>query len=278
MVSFATGYAQQLYLLAEEGIHQAKKDNAQYWYVDGSFPEEYPNLWTEERIAGLNKLIDTLAVKPIFHGNFKAPLASDIEEVRKKSVDNVYAEIDLAANLKAPLIIHGGAIVEPRLVIKAKKNALDHYVRSLEAIVTYAQQKNVLILLENLSNYKNYRPFHYIFTLLEEYRYVFERIQDEHVKFFFDIGHSAICEGDPVAVIHEFYKNIWGMSLSNNDGVRDLHLGLDQGLVNYEQVVSKIVECQWQGIIAFEVRGREFQRNIRDLEDIYQLVLAKQVA
>lgn len=214
-------------------------------------------------------------VKPIFHGNFKAPLATDIEEVRKKSVENVYMEIDLAAELDAPLIIHGGAIVEPRLVIKAKKDALDHYVRSLEAIVNYAQQKNVVILLENLSNYKNYRPFHYIFTTPDEYRYVFERIGDDHVKFFFDVGHAAICEGDPVAVIQEFHQLIWGMSLSNNDGVRDLHLGLDQGLISYENVVSKIIECQWKGVIAFEVRGREFQRNIKDLENIYQLVMAK---
>lgn len=60
MTRFATAYAQQLYLLAEAGIHQAKKDNAQYWYVDGSFPEEYPNLWSDKRIASLNKLIHEL--------------------------------------------------------------------------------------------------------------------------------------------------------------------------------------------------------------------------
>lgn len=60
MKQFATAYAQQLYLLAEEGIRQAKKDNANYWYVDGSFPEEYPELWTEKRIIGLNHLIDEL--------------------------------------------------------------------------------------------------------------------------------------------------------------------------------------------------------------------------
>jgi len=278
MTHFATAYAQQLYLLAEEGAVQAHKDNAQYWYVDGSFPEEYLENWSDERIANLNKLINDLQVKPIFHGNFKAPLASDVEGVRKSSVENVFVEIDLAAKISAPLIIHGGAIVEPRLVIKAKKDALDHYLKSLEEIVAYAKQKNVTILLENLSNYLNYRPFHYIFTTPNEYRYVFEKITDDHVKFFFDVGHAAICDGNPVAVIEEFHQRIWGMSFSNNDGVRDMHLGLDQGLISYEDVVSKIIECNWQGVVAFEVRGREFQRNIADLEKIYHAVCGQNAA
>ena len=278
MTEFVTAYAQQLYLLAEEGAVQAKKDGATYWYIDGSFPEEYPEHWPDERITALNKLTQELAVKPIFHGNFKVSLASDVEQVRQAAVAHVLKEVDLAAKLSAPLIIHGGAIVEPRLVIKAKKDALDQYVRSLETIVAYAKQKNVTILLENLSNYKNYRPFHYIFTTPDEYRYVFERIGDEHVKFFFDVGHAVICEGDPVAVIEEFHHRIWGMSFSNNDGVRDLHLGLDQGLISYHDVVKKIVECQWQGVIAFEVRGREFERNVRDLEEIYQAVETRDAA
>lgn len=278
MNQFATAYAQQLYLFAEEGIQQAKKDGADYWYIDGSFPEEYPQLWSDQRIHELNELIHELQVKPIFHGNFKAPLASDVEAIRQVAVENVFAEIDLAAKLSAPLIIHGGAIVEPRLVIKAKKEALDAYLRSLELIVNYAKKKNVMILLENLSNYLNYRPFHYIFTTPDEYRYVFDRIKDDNVKFFFDVGHAAICNGDPAAVIHEFHDSIWGMSLSNNDGVRDMHLGLDQGIISYENIVSKIIECQWRGVVAFEVRGREFNRNINDLNEIYRSVIARNAA
>src|SRR5579872_7157044 len=177
------GYAQQLYYLAEEGIQQAYKDGAQYWYVDGSFPEEYPDQWTKERIDSLVKKINEYNITPLFHGNFKAPLSSDITHVREVGIKTVIAEIDLAAELSAPLILHGGVIVEPRLVIKAKKIALDNYIRSLDVIVSYAERKNVQILLENLSNYKNHRPFHYIFTTPEEYKYVFDRI-DDNVYFF----------------------------------------------------------------------------------------------
>lgn len=264
-----TGYAQQQYFLAEQGLLQARNDGANYWYIDGSFPEEYPGNWSDERIKLLNQQVLLYNIKPIFHGNFKLPLASDVSEVREAAVRKVLSEVDLSSELDAPLIIHGGAIVEPRLVIKAKKEALDNYLRSLENIVSYAEKKKVTILLENLSNYKNYRPFHYIFTTADEYRYVFDRIGAENVHFFFDVGHGAICEGEPVSIIQEFHKRIWGMSLSNNDGVRDLHLGLHQGIIDYQQIVNAIIETNWQGVIAFEVRGRSFAQSVDDLTKLF---------
>lgn len=269
-----TAYAQQLYFFAEQGIEQAKTDGANYWYIDFSLPEEYPKNWSVERIDALIKQIQINQIKPILHGNFKIPLATDIDNVRNEALKTVLSEVDLAAELSAPLIIHGGAIVEPRLVIKAKRDALHHYLKNLESIVTYAAKKGVTILLENLSNYKNYRPFHYIFTTPEEYRFIFDRLNAENMLFFFDIGHGAICDGDPVAVIHEFHQKIWGMSFSNNDGVRDLHMGINKGFVDYEKVVSKIIETSWKGVVAFEVRDRSFKQNIDDLNKIFSKVHA----
>lgn len=269
ITKFITAYAQQHYFFAEEGIMQAKQDNTNYWYIDGSLPEEYPHNWSTQRITSLVNQINEFNIKPIFHGNFKLPLSLDVAAVRETAVKEVLAEVDLSAELGAPLIIHGGAIVEPRLVIKAKKEGLDNYLKSLDTIVAHAEKKGVTILLENLSNYKNYRPFHYIFTTPEEYKYVFDRIDAKHVQFFFDAGHGAICEGDPVAVVKEFHQRIWGMSFSNNDGVRDLHLGIHQGIVDYQKVVNAIIEANWQGVLAFEVRGRSFAQSVDDVTKLF---------
>ncbi|HSW68539.1 MAG TPA: sugar phosphate isomerase/epimerase family protein [Gammaproteobacteria bacterium] len=267
---FITAYAQQHYYWAERGIIQASEDGANYWYIDGSLPGEYPEKWSIQRIASLNKMIRQYNVKPIFHGNFKLPLAADVLQVRERAVRSVFDEVDLCSELSAPLILHGGVIVEPRLVIKAKKDALDNYLRSIEFIVEYAREKNVTVLLENLSNYKNYRPFHYIFTTPEEYKYVLDRIGDEHVHLFFDVGHGAICDGDPALVIQEFHKRIWGMSFSNNDGIRDLHLGINRGVVDYQKIIDTIVNVAWKGVIAFEVRGRSFSQSVDDVSQLFE--------
>ena len=265
-----TAYAQQHYFLAEQGIQQAKTDGANYWYIDGSLPEEYPDQWPQARINALVEQIKSFNIKPIFHGNFKLPLSADLKEVREIAVKQVLAEIDLSAKLGAPLIIHGGAIVEPRLVLKAKKEALDNYLRSLEIIAAYAERQSVTILLENLANYKNYRPFHYIFTTPEEYQYIFDRIDARHMQFFFDVGHGAICEGNPCAVIEQFHHRLWGLSFSNNDGVRDLHLGVHQGIIDYQHIVNTIIATGWRGVLAFEVRGQSFSQSINDVTQLFE--------
>lgn len=266
---FVTAYAQQQYLLAEEGIEQARIDQANMWYIDASLVEEYPKNWSSNRIDTLLKNIDNYKIKPLLHGNFKLPLASDVSEVRQAAIEIACQEVELASRLDAPLIIHGGAIVEPRMVRAAKRKALDDYLRSLDVIINKAAKKGVLILLENLSNYMNYRPFHYIFTTPDEFRYTLERVKCENVKLFYDIGHGFICNGDPIAVIDEFHSQIWGFSVSNNDGIADQHLGINNGLIDYQAVVNKVVEKRWKGVIAFEVRGKPFAKNIADLQSLF---------
>ena len=58
------------------------------------------------------------------------------------------------------------------------------------------------LYLENLSNYKHYRPFHYLFTNYDEYAYIFENTsRRDNIYFFFDLGHSNIGNDDTIKVI-----------------------------------------------------------------------------
>lgn len=267
---FATGFALQEYLNAEEGIVQASNNYCSYWYIDGSLVGETPDCWGADRIIEMENQIERYQVKPIYHGNYKVPLASDVQDLREAAIKYVKKEVDLAEKLNAPLIIHAGAVVEPRLVIKTKKMALSNYVSSLLYLHEYADKKGVSLLLENLSNYKHYRPFHYIFTEEHEFEYVLSAIPS--VKLFLDIGHANIGNDAPEKLIKQFHKNIEGMSFSNNDGIRDQHLALDKGTINYGNVVSEILKCDWKGIIGFETRGRELIRSVADLKEIYESI------
>lgn len=265
---FVLGYALQEYYTAEMGIIAAKEANYSHWYIDGSLESEVPSQWTTARIDSLLEDIAQYQVKPIFHGNFKVPLAADVLELRKAAIDYTKKEIDLAALLGAPVIIHGSVIVEPRLVNKLKKIALDHYIETIEILTDYAAKKNVEIYLENLSNYKNYKPFHYIFTHMEEFEYVFSKLAD--LKFFLDVGHANIGGGDAVEIIQRHHHRIVAMSFSNNDGMRDQHLSLNNGTIDYKKIISTILNCRWQGIIAFETRGCSPTQSVHDLFYLYQ--------
>lgn len=269
--SFVKGYALQTYSSAEEGIKIAAQNDYQYWYIDGSLEGEMPNYWNAERVDEMLQSIDTLSVKPIYHGNFKVPLASDMEELRAVAVAYTKKEIDLAAELTAPLIIHGGGIVEPRLVQKAKKQGLENYLRSIDELQTYARKKNVEIFLENLSNYKKYRPFHYIFTHAEEFDYVLARTD---AKLLLDIGHANIGNDSPLGIFENYHRRIAGMSLSNNNGLQDQHLSLEKGSLNYGEIIAAIHFSGWQGIVAFETRDASPAESVAELEAISERCLS----
>lgn len=274
-IPFVKGYAQQEYLSAEEGILCAKKEGCDYWYIDGSIDSEFPTNWHSSRVDGMLKLIEDYSMKPIFHGNFKSPLASDVEEIRKAAVMYTKKEIDLACLLGAPLIVHGGVVVEPRLIRKVKEIAIKNYLYSVSELFEYALQKNVDLYLENLCNYKHYRPFYYIFTHEEEIEYVLSALQG--VYLFLDIGHANVCDGDPIELIKKYHSKIVGMSFSNNDGEHDQHLGLNKGKINYEFIIKTIIDSNWSGIIGFETRGKTTRESILELNAIYQKVIPSMI-
>jgi len=272
-VPFVSGVALNAYLTAEDGITKAKATGCTHWYIDGSLEGETPDAWSTERIDAMNARIRELEVRPVYHGNFKAPLASDIDAVRAAAVAHVKTEIELCGKLGASLVVHGGAIVEPRLVAKAKQKALVKYHESLTELTVCAAEHGVELWLENLSNYTKYRPFHYIFTKFEEYRYILDRVPD--VKFVLDVGHANIGNPDPLEGFVEYHERIVAMSLSNNDGQKDFHHPLAYGDIDYPRVVRTIVSKGWKGLIVFETRGRDPDKSLNDLAQIYQHCIAR---
>lgn len=65
------------------------------------------------------------------------------------------------------------------------------------------------------------------------------------------------------------------MSFSNNDGRRDQHLRLKNGTIDYKQIISTILTCQWKGMIAFETRGVSAVQSVHDLFNLYQEVIQR---
>lgn len=266
-VTFVTGYALQNYSCAERGIVDAFLNGYQYWYIDGSLSSDIPKAWDTQRIENMISMIEQYKVRPIFHGNYKVPLSSDVDELRETAVEYTKKEIDLASELSAPIIIHGGAVVEPRLIHSVRKQALNNYLSSLDELHSYAIKKNVFIYLENLSNYKHYRPFSYIFTNEEEFDYIFSSTD---FLFFLDLGHANIGNMSPQDIFEKNFKRIVGMSFSNNNGQQDQHLSLMRGTIDYTRIVSSIQTLGWKGIIAFETRDNSPLASILELREIYQ--------
>ncbi|KID55347.1 xylose isomerase [Pseudoalteromonas luteoviolacea] len=265
---FMSGSVIQQYHVAEEGMMHAYNHGYTHWYIDGANEQDAPRNWSDERIEKLREKMAELNVKPVYHGNFKAPLASDVVEIRRAAQKFLRDEIDLAAKLGAPLILHGGGIVEPRYVKQALSEALDGYVETVSEAKAYADEVGCELWLENLSNYQRFHPFYYVFTNIHHYRYVLDRVPG--VKMLFDVCHESVGGGDPVAVFNEIHDRVAAFSFSDTDGERDSHWPLGMGTIDFQGLIDAVVKNNWEGPIAFETRDVEPTENINYVNELFE--------
>ena len=257
---FAEGIATQEYLIAEEGALKAYEEGCSHWYVDLSLPSDHTHEWPPQRRAALLSLAERLQIRPILHGNFRAPVATELPEVRAGVRAYLREEIRLAHDLGAPLIIHGGSIVDPRPTESARWSALNRFLALLEEIATEAGEYGVPVWLENLSHYPRFKPFAYVFTRYADF--VTARQQLPNLKYIFDLGHANVNQQFPLAILRDFGDLTAAISVSNNDGQADSHLGVDHGTVPISSVLDVIKANGWRGLVAFETRGEPVSHGV----------------
>jgi sugar phosphate isomerase/epimerase len=267
---FVSNFAIHNYMKAEEGIIDAAKSNFQVWYIDLGFSDENPRRWNNNRIDQLILLTENYKVKPILHSNFSAPLASSHENSRLEGVIMVKEEINLAHRLNAPLIIHGGAIHSSSMTKEIKASAIETYLYSLIELKAYADNLNVNLYLENLCNDINDNTVHYVFSEVDEFQYILDRID---LPLYLDIGHANLCGENPINIIEKFHHKIIGMCFSNNNGIIDQHLDIEEGIIDYKELIKYVLKVNWRGLIAFETRNKISQQNIIKINKLYRSVV-----
>ncbi len=264
---FMAAAAQQDYLDAESGLARALQQGYSHWYVDGSLHGERPEDFPPERLEALLELMQQTGMRPIYHGNFKSPLGSDVPALATAALHYACREVDACSRLGgAPLIVHGGGVVEPRLVADVRQAGLHQLIANLRALVAYAAPRGVQIWLENLCNYTRFHPFYYICTTPEEIATVLEQVPGLHL--FFDVSHAYVNGGDPVAMFRRFHRRIVGMSFSDNSQDRDAHLPLGAGNLPFGALVAAISAARWRGVVGFETRGGTLAESVKLLNGL----------
>ncbi len=92
------------------------------------------------------------------------------------------------------------------MIVKAKKNALNNYLCSVVELEEYANKMCVSLYLENLSNYKHYSQFRYIFTHMEEFEFI---LNATALHLFLDVGHANIGDGEPCEIFKNFINELF---------------------------------------------------------------------
>lgn len=125
----------------------------------------------------------------------------------------------------------------------------------IRKIVEYAKKLNMKVAFEN--------------TKIKGYlEYVLDKIKDDNVGICFDAGHYHVHFDDEFNF--ELFKNrIFAVHLHDNDKSDDLHLLPFDGTINWEYVINKLKECNYNGPITMELCYRYDYLNM-SLDSFYK--------
>lgn len=128
-------------------------------------------------------------------------------------------------------------------------------LRRLKAIVDYAQSLDIRVAFEN--------------TKIKGYvEYAIENIDNENVGFCFDAGHYHVHFNDELD-FSKFKNRIFAVHLHDNDKSDDQHLMPFDGTLNWEELVKKLKENNYNGPITMELCYRYEYLNM-GIENFYK--------
>ena len=125
----------------------------------------------------------------------------------------------------------------------------------IRKITEYEKEMNMKVAFEN--------------TKIKGYlEYVLDNIKDDNVGICFDAGHYHVHFDDEFNF--ELFKNrIFAVHLHDNDKSDDLHLLPFDGTIDWEYVINKLKDCNYNGPITMELCYRYDYLNM-SLDSFYK--------
>jgi sugar phosphate isomerase/epimerase len=88
---------------------------------------------------------------------------------------------------------------------------------------------------------------------LEDFLYLFERLNSKHFMFCLDTGHANVAEG-VIPYINYFWDKIKAIHFHDNLGDDDTHLPIGKGNINWNEVASALKKINFTGPMISECR------------------------
>ncbi len=176
------------------------------------------------------------------------------------------AYIDAASRLDAKwIVVHAGYHFSDDYKIRR-----DAALERLKRIVEYAENKEVLLLLENTNWEPDRAEVHYFIYNLEELNHFMENITSPYLGWSFTINHATLVpEGIEGFVKYGPTKRLGEVRMADNNGEYELHMQPGTGIIDWKQMFSLVEGTGYNGhyMNAFGsledmLIGREYQLNI----------------
>lgn len=164
-------------------------------------------------------------------------------------VENYKKDLEMCAKNHIPMVI----------MHLTSKNEAPMYnekgLQRIQEIVDFAKKLNIKVAFEN--------------TKIKGYlEYVMQNIKNDNVGICYDAGHCHAHFNDEFN--YDLFKNkIFAVHLHDNDKSSDQHLIPFDGTIDWEHVISKLRECNYNGPVTLEISYRNDYLKTQ-VEDFYK--------
>ena len=167
-------------------------------------------------------------------------MTSSSEEVRKKTIERLYSQIDFAANFGAHLII---GLIRGSIKDMPYEKGVDLFLEGLKDIGEYAKEKEIKVVIEPINRYE----LNFINNVAEAMP-ILNRINLENVGLLLDTFHMNIEE----PIIEESIKQA-------GDYILHFHIADSNrwppgyGHLNFESIFAALFSTGYDGYISGEM-------------------------
>ncbi len=151
--------------------------------------------------------------------------------------------IDKAADNGVPTII----VFSGNKKDKTDAEGIENCAIGLDKIVKYAEQKNIMVVMELLNSKVNHPDYHCDHT--EWGVKLVDKIGSSHFKLLYDIYHMQVMEGDIIATIRKYKDYIGHYHTGGVPGRNEINMNQE---LNYPAIMKAILETGYKGYVAQE--------------------------
>ncbi len=200
---------------------------------------------SQKRVKKLKEIGETLGLTYTLHAPFaNINIAAPAKDMRKFILKRLEKSIIFAQRLECNIMVfHPGL----RTGISWFYPGMDRKINiaSVQKLHELSRKHGVEIAIENVPG-----QYGFLVASVEQFSSFFHEL-GEDMGLVLDVGHSNL-HGQTHAFVETFHKRIVHVHVHDNDGKHDLHLGIGDGTVDWQQFAEDIKKTKFKGLVMVE--------------------------
>lgn len=234
----------------ETAIERTSKLGFEAIEIMANRPHMLPGDYSDKEVAKITSLLKSFNLKvPAItsaNGTPQWHFTHPNKRVRSAAVKHVKQCVDLASQLKAPIVelVSGSPLMDG-----TEQDSWEWFVDELGDCADYAKRHRKILGLEP-------EPGMVISSTNQADKMIRE-IGSNNVRLLIDIGHLNVTKEDTANSIVKMKDILVHIHIHDNDSTEDQHLPLGEGNINFKPIIESLRKVGYSGYISAEIKQDE---------------------